>query len=1140
MRKITRYLSMALVLLMLIGIGTVHADAATISTRPQNGTTSGEPFPKGAGGSNSFRIPAMVTLSDGTVVAAADARWNTTYDGGGLDTMVARSTDNGSSWKYTFANYLGDNGNVYNGSGSTAFIDPALAVTEDDTIYMLVDIYPYGIALNGSGNTAPSTKVGFDSYGRLLLSGNNHSSYGYYLENGKIYSTSGTVVSGYTVDEYFNITGTNGTKTNLFFSDSPYKVVRTGFLYLTTSTDGGASWSAPKLLNLKKSSEMVCLIAPGRGLVTEDGTIVFPVYSYHGDNSPSGNTQRLSFIYSENGTNWQRTSEFSYNWASESAVVELSDGTLRFFFRNGTTNLCYVDYNMSTGSWGSAVNTGLDTNSNCQISAITYSRQSDGKQVILVSCPTGPSEAGSNQSGASYRLNGKIFVGLVNENKTMNWQNAISVTSNNSQFMYSCLTELKDGSVAILYENLENAWGAGSNCYYTMDYKVYSADALGLSFECSHRYQEEILEATCTEDGKVTYTCILCGDSYEEEIPAAGHVTTQVTEAATCTENGAVITSCSVCDYVQTEVIPAAGHSYTGKVTAATCTQQGCTTYTCEICGHSYTDSYTAATGHTYDTTVSATCTEDGYVVYTCEVCADTYNGEAVAALGHSYESTVVAPGCTTEGYTTYVCKTCGHTCTGNEVAALGHSYTAYVTAPTCTEAGYTSFVCEVCDHTYTGSEVAALGHDYVSAVTPPTFETEGYTTHTCRVCGEEKVDTFVPVLNHTYETVTEAPTCTEEGSVVHTCVDCGYCYTEILDALGHSYETVTTDPTCVTSGASVSTCSVCGDVQTEVIPATGHNYETVEIAPTCTQSGYITKTCACGDVITNEIPATGHSYQSVYTAPTCTEAGSTVHTCACGDVLTETVPALGHSYESASVAATCTQSGYTTYTCTTCKDSYTADVVAALGHRYESVVIAPTCTQSGYTSHTCSVCSYSYTSNQVAALGHSYTTEEADGYLVYTCDCGHSYSEALEVNYSYGKVTAFSEGNRYVITLYSNRKYYALSHKNNKISAVQVTVSNNKITSDVTEDLLWDYSGRTLSYETNGTTYYLYTSTSGGWFGGWGGTVTLSVSTGNSSTVTFSGSKVKVGSYYLRYSGGTIKADRSATTTYLYKQTEE
>ena len=223
--------------------------------------------------SSSYRIPAMVTLDDGTIVAAADIRWNTTYDGGGLDTLTARSEDGGVTWSYTAANYLGDNGNVYNGSQSTCFIDPCLTVAPDGkTVYMLVDLYPYGIALNGSGNTAPSTAVGFNDEGYLLLSNDNHGTYSFYLKDGKIYNSSNNEVSGYTVDEYFNIYYNGTLESNLFYSGSPYKVVRTGYLYLTSSSDGGKSWSAPKLLNLKTSSEQVCLVGPGRGVTMSDGT----------------------------------------------------------------------------------------------------------------------------------------------------------------------------------------------------------------------------------------------------------------------------------------------------------------------------------------------------------------------------------------------------------------------------------------------------------------------------------------------------------------------------------------------------------------------------------------------------------------------------------------------------------------------------------------------------------------------------------------------------------------------------------------------------------------------------------------------------------------------------------------------------
>ncbi len=443
--------------------------------------------------SNSYRIPSMVTLADGTMVAAADIRWNTTYDGGCLDTLVARSTDGGVTWSYVAANYLGDNGNSYNGSSSTAFIDPCLTVAADgQTLYMLCDLYPYGVALNGSGNTQPATSVGFTDEGYLRLSGDNHSTYSYYLKEGNIYQSSGSVVSGYTVDEYFNLYCDGTLTSNLFYANSPYQVVRTGFLYLTSSTDGGASWSAPTLLNLKTSAENVCLVGPGRGLTTSDGTMVFPVYSYGG----TSDSQRTGFIYSKDGVTWERA-QSNVSWSSEAAVVEIGEGTLRFFYRNGNSTLCYVDYDMSAGTWGSYVNTGVATNSNTQLSAITYSKTYDGKQVILVSCPTGPNAAGSNNNNGGYRLNGRIFTGIVKDDGTMTWNAAISVndttataadtttpyTEDEGFFGYSCLTERSDGSIALLYENRENAWGAGDRCYYSMNMRVYSASELGIDFD---------------------------------------------------------------------------------------------------------------------------------------------------------------------------------------------------------------------------------------------------------------------------------------------------------------------------------------------------------------------------------------------------------------------------------------------------------------------------------------------------------------------------------------------------------------------------------------------------------------------------------------------------------------------------------
>lgn len=424
------------------------AQSSNVTGKPSDGQTSGQPFAAGTGGSQNFRIPAMVTLDDGTIVAAADARWDTTADAGGLDTIVACSSDNGANWSYTFANYLGDNGNTYV-KASTTFIDPALA-TDGSTIYMLADLFPGGVALHSS-NQKPEAAAAFDEQGRLKLAQSDSSDYSYYLgefENGRaqIFGADGNAVEDYTVDEYFNLYQGEDEVSNLFFSDSPYQVVKTSYLYLTKSTDKGATWSAPTLINVKADDEQFYGVGPGTGIVTSDGTILFSAYKWNGTDS----SQRSSFIYStDGGETWERTENATGNtWSSENQLVELNDGTIRMFFRNGSNQICYVDAigNASEGyTWGSIVQTGVSNNSNCQISALKYSQTINGKEAILLSCPT--------DSSWGSRSAGKIFVGLVNDDGTMDFNSFSSTAVTDGTFQYSCLTELSDGSVGLLYEN---------------------------------------------------------------------------------------------------------------------------------------------------------------------------------------------------------------------------------------------------------------------------------------------------------------------------------------------------------------------------------------------------------------------------------------------------------------------------------------------------------------------------------------------------------------------------------------------------------------------------------------------------------------------------------------------------------------
>ena len=71
MRKMNRILSMVLVLCMLLSIMPMGTFAVDITEKPANGTTVGQPFPVGAGGSTNFRIPGFVTLDNGTLIAQA-------------------------------------------------------------------------------------------------------------------------------------------------------------------------------------------------------------------------------------------------------------------------------------------------------------------------------------------------------------------------------------------------------------------------------------------------------------------------------------------------------------------------------------------------------------------------------------------------------------------------------------------------------------------------------------------------------------------------------------------------------------------------------------------------------------------------------------------------------------------------------------------------------------------------------------------------------------------------------------------------------------------------------------------------------------------------------------------------------------
>lgn len=473
-KKWTAVLMAILMVLTAFPVTTAMAAGSSEASKPADGTTQGRPFVSD-NPSHWYRIPSMVTLDDGTVVAAADARWDGGMDGGGNDVITARSTDNGDTWSYTWAGYYGDNGNEFN-KASTSYCDSNIA-TDGKNLYMLSTFFASGVAINGtSANAQPSKDTGLDSQGRLLLA-RNGGDYDYYVGAvgadgyASIYRTSdSTVVSHYKVNGEFELFKDGAYVGCVWYSNCEFQAKKCQYLFFRTSKDNGKTWSAPSLVNARKSGEKFLGAGPGRAIVTDDGTICMPVYVY-GDNAwGSGDaSQATSFIYSKDqGKTWSRTANFTSTsslggsgWSSEAQLVDLGNGVVRCFYRNGKKKIMYCDATW-TGSlyrWGDVVDTGIDIWGNCQLSAIMYPYLIDGKRAILVSSP----------SSTEGRKTGAIFTLLLNDDNTVSTEYAKkTITAEGAMFAYSCLTVLKDGRVADLYET--------DACDFT--YKVFDIQSL--------------------------------------------------------------------------------------------------------------------------------------------------------------------------------------------------------------------------------------------------------------------------------------------------------------------------------------------------------------------------------------------------------------------------------------------------------------------------------------------------------------------------------------------------------------------------------------------------------------------------------------------------------------------------------------
>ncbi len=439
------------------------------------------PFDTGVLSVERYRIPAVYTLNDGSVLAAADMRYNHGTDAPhNIDIVVAKSPDGYTDWEYTAVNYFDDYAEGMSDAGSASYIDSAIVQSKStDRIFIVSDSFPSGGGYNQALEGTGFTEINGKKY-MLLTDGNNTDklgSFNYYIGEysdgfAKVFTLSGNLTQ-YTVDEeyrlyknnealYINQVGSDKKiQQNVFYNASELCCYRTAYLMMRYSDDNGKTWSKPVNLSaqIKNDDESFLGIGPGRGFVTEvDGKerIIFSVY----DNN--GASENVSTIYSDdNGLTWHRGRETDRTIAvmktSEAQIIDLGNGTLRMYARN---NYCYQSYADSTDggvSWTEFKSDyALSANGNCMSSFINTDLKIDGKNVILASYP----------SDKFNRANGVIKTGVISGGG-VEW--VATYNLNEGFCAYSCMTQLSDGNIAILYED-EAAHIA---------YKILSVDADG-------------------------------------------------------------------------------------------------------------------------------------------------------------------------------------------------------------------------------------------------------------------------------------------------------------------------------------------------------------------------------------------------------------------------------------------------------------------------------------------------------------------------------------------------------------------------------------------------------------------------------------------------------------------------------------